>query len=334
MSLVTFTCRARILFKEIKLQQQPTNSTSQQHRGSEGKLTVAKRIQSSLNVMKQSNLSELTTGSSTDSDSMSSERLTRGKQEDSRTVSEQERATCYYVPSHEWSEGPRLSPSQLPSSRQHPASDDVKLQRNTVPTSVQSQIESVSPEKRLPESPQRLGQVSVSRLGGPGSVVGILARSLSEYDRKALITELQHNNPLPISSSSDTEVGRPICNNPEQNREEPSSTSQPTCSPNQPLETLDENIIIQSPRHKQLQSDTSATTKVQSHQKVVVSTHLESEQHTRELPSVSTEEETLAEQQRALSLLVERREAEEMVAQLSRERMNSMLSEEEIAEVC
>ena len=280
--------------------------------------------------MKLSSLSELTTGSSSNLDSKNSERITSGERGDSSTFSEQKRATCQYVRSPKLLEGPRLSPSQLPSSRQHPASDDVDLQGNTVPISAQSQVKSGSPEKWLPESPQRL---AVSGLSGPGSVVGKLARSLSECDRKALITELQHNNPLiTMSSSSDTEVGRPTYN---KNKEEPSSISQLTCSPNQPLETSNKNSIIKSLHHKELQSDTS-TTKIQSHQErhVVVSTCLESGQHTSQLPSVSTEEQALAEEQRALALLVERREVEEMVAQLSRERMSSMLSEEEIAEVC
>ena len=279
--------------------------------------------------MKLSSLSELTTGSSSNLDSKNSERITSGERGDSSTVSEQKRATCQYVRSPKLLEGPRLSPSQLPSSRQHPASDDVDLQGNTVPISAQSQVKSGSPEKWLPESPQRL---AVSGLSGPGSVVGKLARSLSECDRKALITELQHNNPLTMSSSSDTEMDRPTYN---KNKEEPSSISQLTCSPNQPLETSNQNSIIKSFHHKELQSDTS-TTKIQSRQElhVVVSTCLESGQHTSQLPSVSTEEQALAEEQRALALLVERREVEEMVAQLSRERMSSMLSEEEIAEVC
>ena len=44
-------------------------------------------------------------------------------------------------------------------------------------------------------------------------------------------------------------------------------------------------------------------------------------------------EDVLAKEQRAMKQLIERREKEEMIAQLSRERMNSLLSVGEIAEV-
>ena len=337
-----------MLFKKLKiekLQQQPTDSTSQQQ-GSEGKLTVAKRIRSSLKVMKQSSLSELATiCSSPNSDSLNGEGGPSDNREASNTASEQNGAK--YVRTPEWFEGQGSLPSQLPAPS-CPVNSDTKLLRNTsiISTSaLQSQerpsltFVSTSPEKQLPEPPwkSRLAAVSASKLGGSGSVVGKLARSLSECDRKALISELQLSNPLQISSSSDTEVGK--TDNPKQNNEEPNTISQPMCTSKQTVQTSDmQNAIIKPPHHKHLQSDTT-TKKVQGQHEVVTSTSLESEG-----PSAvggkgaktveSTEEQALAEEQKALTLLMERREAEEMVAQLSRERMNSMLSEEEIAEVC
>ena len=331
-----------MLFKKLKiekLQQQTIDSTSQpqQQQGSEGKLTVAKRIQSSLKVMKQSSLSELAAGTTlsfSSLDSLNSETVASGNREASDTASEQQEKR---IP--ERLEGQGSLPSQLPTPV-----NDVNLLRNasTVSTSTQSQerpsITSVS-DKQLSESPQRLAGVSAGRLSVPGSVVGKLARSLSECDRKALINELQLNNPpLPMSSSSDTEMGR--ANNPKQKKEVPSSISHPMCTSKQPVGTSDiPSAIIKPSYHKKhLQSD-ATTTKTQNQHVVITSTSSESgsplvmEGKKAKIIKFA-EEQALAEEQKALALLVERREAEEMVAQLSRERMNSMLTEEEIAEVC
>ena len=336
-----------MLFKNLKiekLQQQPIDSTSQQQQqqGSEGKLTVAKRIQSSLKVMKQPNLSELATcpiHSSPNLDSLNSERVTSDNREPSNAASEQKGAK--YIRTPEWLEGQGSPPSQLPAPS-YPVNNDTKLLRNTSTISTSAQLQelsslssvSISPDKQLPESHQRLAMVSVSKLGGSGSVVGKLARSFSECDQKALISELQLNNPLQMSSSSDTEMGR--ADNPKQKKEEPSSISQPMCSSKQTVQTSDmQNAIIKPPDHKHLQSDTT-TKKVQGQHKIIMSTSLELESPSvvEGMEAKTVEEQALAEEQKALTLLVERREAEEMVAQLSRERMNSMLSEEEIAEVC
>ena len=328
-----------MLFKKLKiekLQQQPMDSTSQpqQQQGSEGKLTVAKRIQSSLKVMKQSSLSELAAGTTlsfSSLDFLNSETVASGNREASDTASEQEERR---IP--ERLEGQGSPPSQLPTPV-----NDVR-NASTVSTSTQSQerpsITSVS-DKQLSESPQRLAAVSAGRLSVPGSVVGKLARSLSECDRKALLNELQLNNPpLSMSSSSDTEMGR--ANNPKQKKEVPSSISQPMCTSKQPVGTSDiPSAIIKPSYHKKhLQSD-ATTTKTQNQHVVITSTSLESGgplvMEGKKAKIIKfTEEQALAEEQKALALLVERREAEEMVAQLSRERMNSMLSEEEIAEVC
>ena len=328
-----------MLFKKLKiekLQQQTIDSTSQpqQQQGSEGKLTVAKRIQSSLKVMKQSSLNELAAGTTlsfSSLDSLNSETVASGNREASDTASEQQEKR---IP--ERLEGQGSPPSQLPTPV-----NDVR-NASTVSTSTQSQerpsITSVS-DKQLSESPQRLAVVSAGRLSVPGSVVGKLARSLSECDRKALINELQLNNPpLPMSSSSDTEMGR--ANNPKQKKEVPSSISHPMCTSKQPVGTSDiPSAIIKPSYHKKhLQSD-ATTTKTQNQHVIITSTSSESgsplvmEEKKAKIIKFA-EEQALAEEQKALALLVERREAEEMVAQLSRERMNSMLTEEEIAEVC
>jgi hypothetical protein len=349
---ICIACRARILFEQLKIEKLQQHCTSQQlqQQGSEGKLTVAKRIQSSLKLMKQSSLSELSTGaapsfSSPDPFSSERPRVTSENREPSNTDSEQKEVNAR---TPEWLKNQGSAPSQLPMPS-CPVNNDTKLSRSTstISTSAQSQERSslisvsisISPETKLPESPQRLAAVSVGKVSGSGngSVLGKLARSLSECDRKALINELQCNNPLPVSSSSDTEVGRAI--GAKQKKEEPSNCiSQTTCRAKQPVGTSAvQNNTIKPPDHKHLKSDTT-TKKVQGLNDAIASTSLESEG-----PSVvegknaktveSTEEQALAEEQRALALLVERREAEEMVAQLSRERMNSMLSEEEIAEV-
>ncbi len=346
---ICITCRARILFEQLKIEKLQQHSTSQQlqQQGSEGKLTVAKRIQSSLKLMKQSSLSELSTGAApsfSSLDPFSSERpkITSENREPRNTDSEQKEVNAR---TPEWLKDQESAPSQLPVPS-CPVNNDTKLSRSasTISTSAQSQERSslisvsisISPETKLSDSPQGLAAVSVGKVSGSGSgnVLGKLARSLSECDRKALINELQCNNPLPVSSSSDTEVGGVIGT--KQKKEEPSSCiSQTTCTAKQPVGTS--AMQNKPPDHKHLQSDTT-TKKVQGLNDAIASTSLESEG-----PSVvegknaktveSTEEQALAEEQRALALLVERREAEEMVAQLSRERMNSMLSEEEIAEV-
>ena len=229
--------------------------------------------------------------------------------------------------------------SQLPAPS-YPVNNDTMLPKNTstVSTSTHSQEKSplmsvsisISPETQLPESPpQRLAAVSAGKLSGSGSgsVLGKLARSLSECDRKALINELQCNNPLPALTSSDRA----------NDTKQKSGVSLTMSTAKQPVRTSTVQNTINSPDHKHLQSDTT-TKKIQGQNNAIPSTSLESEGSSvvegKNAQTVeSTEERALAEEQRALALLVERREAEEMVAQLSRERMNSMLSEEEIAEV-
>ena len=328
------------------MHQQPTDTTSQQ--GSEGKLTVAKRIQSSLKVMKQSSLGELTGSPVATLESLHSEKVTNVA---SSTFSEEKGAMS--TRSSEHSKDQRSPPSHLPSTKQCCASDDIHVKNTTcISTNALSQEQSFTPmllspsEKhcsmQLSPSPQKLAAVSVSRLGGPVSMVGKLARSLSECDRKAFISELQQKTTLPMSSSSDIVVGG--ADIPRQNKE-PNVVSQTPCTSNQALGTSDENNVIKSPHHKQMQSDTS-TKKTESHHEVTKSTStctcIESRQGVPEAPlmmdgkkekTVSAKEQALVEEQRALALLVERMEAEEIVAQMSRERMNSMLSEEEIAEV-
>ena len=347
---VCITCRARILFRQLKIEKLQQHSTSQQlQQGSEGKLTVAKRIQSSLKLMEQSSLSEQATGaapmfSSLDSSCSERSRVTSENRETSNTASQQKEAEYahVHVSTPEGLEGQGSPPSRLPVPS-CPINNVTKLPRNTSTILAQSQEKSpltsvsvlISPKRQMPESPpQRLAAVSMGKLSGSGSgsVLGKLARSLSECDRKALINELQCNNPLPTLTSSDR------ANDTKQKREDPGSSVSLTMSTaKQPVRTSTVQNTINSPDHKHLQSDTT-TKKVQRQIDAIPSTSLESEgssvvEEKNAKTVESSEERALAEEQRALALLVERREAEEMVAQLSRERMNSMLSEEEIAEV-
>ena len=286
--------------------------------------------------------------SSLDSSCSESPRVTSENREASDTASQQKEAECAHVHVHvstpEGLEGQGSPLSRLPVPS-CPINNVTKLPRNTstISSSAQSQEKSplmsvsvlISPERQIPESPpQRLAAVSMGKLSGSGSgsVLGKLARSLSECDRKALINELQYNNPLPALTSSDR------ANDTKQKREDPGSSVSLTMSTaKQPVRTSTVQNTIYSPDHKHLQSDT-ITKKVQGQIDAMPSTSLESEgssvvEEKNAKIVESSEERALAEEQRALALLVERREAEEMVAQLSRERMNSMLSEEEIAEV-
>lgn len=288
--------------------------------------------------------------SSLDSSCSESPRVTSESREASNTASQQKEAEYTHVHVHvhvstpEGLEGQGSPLSRLPVPS-CPINNVTKLPRNTstISSSAQSQEKSplmsvsvlISPERQIPESPpQRLAAVSMGKLSGSGSgsVLGKLARSLSECDRKALINELQCNNPLPALTSSDG------ANDTKQKREDPGSSVSLTMSTaKQPVRTSTVQNTINSPDHKHLQSDTT-TKKVQGQIDAMPSTSLESEgssvvEEKNAKIVESSEERALAEEQRALALLVERREAEEMVAQLSRERMNSMLSEEEIAEV-
>lgn len=285
--------------------------------------------------MKRSSLSEQATGAApsfSSLDSCSSERPRVTDREASNTASEQKEA---HTSTPEVLECQGSPPSSQLPALSCPFNNDTMLPKNTSTHSqekspLMSVSISISPETQLPESPpQRLAAVSAGKLSGSGSgsVLGKLARSLSECDRKALINELQCNNPLPALTSSDRA----------NDTKQKSGVSLTMSTAKQPVRTSTVQNTINSPDHKHLQSDTT-TKKIQGQNNAIPSISLESEGSSvvegKNVQTVeSTEERALAKEQRALALLVERREAEEMVAQLSRERMNSMLSEEEIAEV-
>ena len=296
--------------------------------------------------MKQSSLGELTgsaQSSATSLESLHSEKVTNVA---SSTVSEEKGAMC--TRSSEHSEDQRSPPSHLPSTKQCCASDDIQyyiyqctisrtvLHTNVVVTFRETLLNAVI------TITMEISRGISEQTGWACEYGWKLVRSLSECDRKAFISELQQKITPPMSSSSNIVVGG--ADVPRQNKE-PNVVSQIMCTSNQALGTSDENNVIKSPHHKQMQSDTS-TKKTESHHEVTKSTStytcIESRQGVPEAPSmvdgkkgktVSAKEQALVEEQRALALLVERMEAEEIVAQMSRERMNSMLSEEEIAEV-
>ena len=285
---------------------------------------MTKRIQSSLKVMKQSSLSELTCATQS-LDSINRENLA------SNDVIEQKGATLVGVPEALESQGsPSSSDQQCVLSQ---SSNDVKPRGDLVPTSDNVQLYNLSfptSESLKKQLPQSVAQGSMSALSGSVSVVGKLARSLSECDRKALISQVhvQLKSPQPVSSLSDIELSRAIAPGLVKG-----DIPQSTCTSVDVDETSKKNTVPTSPFHNK---QSLVGVSVDSRREMpAMSTCVESTsvEVKRKETKTSTEENTLDEEQKALTLLVERKKEEEIVAQLSRERMNSMLSGEEITEV-
>ena len=336
--------RLLLHLKEEKLKQPVLKVDGLPQERSEGKLTVAKRIQSSLKVMKQASLGELAGSANLDS-SQSGERVTVDHEaNDSHTSSNKQSAedlesSVDKCPPPEQRPDKRSPPSLASSERFHPDKSelsDFKSQRN-VPLCALHQKQPPtlvsSPEKKTSsEEPQVSVRHSVTK---PGGVVGSLVRSLSETDRKSFIHQLQQKGS--VSSSSGAEVVRTSLN-----KQDMFSQSKS----NQPAEASFSDSGLSAVHEEKTQSESTnkptcmMTTGLnqtgsapQPSQGTCAPCDDDRSSLVVENKTFSHKEQALAEEQKALALLVERREAEEMVAQLSRQRMNSLLSEEELAEV-
>ena len=323
--------------KEEKLKQPVLKVDGLLQERSEGKLTVAKRIQSSLKVMKQASLGELP-GSATLDSSQSGERATVDHEaNDSHTSSNKQTSAEDLESSVDKCPSPdqRSPPSLASSERFHPDMcelSDFKSQSN-VPLCALHQKQPPtlvsSPEKKIStESPQVSVRHSVTK---PGGVVGSLVRSLSETDRKSLIHQLQQKGS--VSSSSGAEVVRTSLN--KQDMFSQSKSNQPAEASFSDLSAVHEEKTQSESTNKPTCMMTTGLNQTGSAPQPSQGTCAPCDDDRSSIvdEDKTHKEQALAEEQKALALLVERREAEEMVAQLSRQRMNSLLSEEELAEV-
>ena len=170
-----------------------------------------------------------------------------------------------------------------------------------------SSIEHVT-SPRKPESLPSNEVPTEMKLKPSPSVVSMLASSLSSSRRKALITELQHQNE------------HSVCQ--------------------QPASVMASHNAITTTAAAASEDNTSTSKKQDSsHQKECLHTPdcaqlLDEASHQTEAVNMAdNDEQQLAEEERAMVELTESRAREEMVAQISRERMNLMLSSDEIAEV-
>ena len=189
-------------------------------------------------------------------------------------------------------------------------------------------------------------QLLSNTVDGSGSVVVKLMRSLSESNRKSLMLQLQQNSS--ISPSDGSELGG-------SNRSKEELLLQPS-DMKMPPDTSQKDKIFDAVQTESESAPTSTSTctsctKMATSQETSTAKTVSEREafqgpcvstpHDQNTPlekenqgqPVSSKEQMLAEEQRALALLVERRETEELVAQLSRQRMNSLISEEELAKV-
>ena len=187
-------------------------------------------------------------------------------------------------------------------------------------------------------------QLLSNTVDGSGSVVVKLMRSLSESDRKSLMLQLQQNSS--ISPSDGSELGG-------SNRSKGELLLQPSDMKMPPDTSQKDKIFdaIQTESESAPTSTSTSCTKMATNQETSTAKTVSEREafqgpcvstpHDQNTPlekenqgqPVSSKEQMLAEEQRALALLVERRQTEELVAQLSRQRMNSLISEEELAKV-
>ena len=359
-----------------KVQEQQRLTRSQQEEDSEGKLTVSKRIQSSLSVLSQPGVSEVTCSIV----SNSPPRCVAGGGEGVASST-----TCTSSSGHEppvelcysecTSTDQRSSPAAIPKSQtfatHHPANNGAGSQRtdalgdvpeNQSPVSVKQSLVSpqASTELQMCTAPisepvstvpisERVslmpasGPVSPVPASEPVNVVSKLMRSLSELDRKELISELQlkksasesvKDNRVQPSNRESTEHldgHTPITDTPCGNsvigsghREQPRHATTSTYAGRT---EADQTVSAPQPMESLITSDKEVTAKAEQ------KGGMKGERKEGRSLVLKQREEALAEEQRAMKRLVERREEEEMVAQLSRERMSSLLSVEEIAEV-
>ena len=392
LSFLVHVFRAKEVLKRLrreKVQEQQRLARSQDEEDSEGKLTVSKRVQSSLSVLAQPGVSEIT-GSIV---SNSPPRYVAGGGEGvasstytSSSGHEPPVELCY---SECISTGQRSSPAAMSKSQtfatRHPANNgagsqssqrtdavgditenqspvsvkqslvslhtSTELQMCTAPEPISQPVSTVPASERvnLVPAPEPVSPVAVCErestvpASEPVNVVSKLMRSLSELDRKELISELQ----LKKSASESVKDNR--LQPPHRESTEHFDGHTPT------VDTPCGNSVIGSGHREQPRHATTSTYagRTEADQTVSTPQHIESlitsdKEVTAEAEQkggmngerkegrslvLKQREEALAEEQRAMKRLVERREEEEMVAQLSRERMSSLLSVEEIAEV-
>lgn len=344
--------------KKEKLQQQLVEVDTTQQQKTHRKLTMAKRIQSSLKIVKESSLSELASLANSDPQAICTSSEVTGVEceacgtcRSKHQVTMEEPQSCIMHSSPEQDTSPKLPPpppawgaSAMQQSAGMGKGNDVRSKVDIPACELlqeQSPLLPTPDNQHSSQSPQKSSQPLVIKVDEPVSVVQKLVQSLSEVDRRALITQLQSGTPF--SSSSATEVRK-------------SDVSLLQCDFSKPAGTSEKDIVFGShqpqleivPKSvmKLSQNIAESTSQPEKSTPQAKALHLSSSQPGEPTPRVapfeeegermalSQEEQALDEEQRTLALLVERREAEEMVAELSRRRMNSLLSEEELAEVC
>ena len=318
---------------------------------------MSKRIQSSLRIAKQSSLSDVASLESTHP--QASSEVTGVECEASGECISKHQVIINKPQSHIMHASPEQD--SCPKSPPPPEWGAFTTQRSgisegnnakskvTIPPCKLLQEQSSllpSPDKQcLSQSPQKSSQPSVMRMDEPASVVQKLVRSLSEFDRRVLITQLQSETP--VSSSSATEVRKPDTSLPQSDLSKPAGTSvkdtvfsghqyehpQLVTVPKSVM-NLGQNRAEGTPQTGESTPQTKSVHHLSAPEPGECTPRVASlKEKEKEGMNLSQEEQALDEEQKALALLVERREAEELVAELSRQRMNSLLSEEELAEV-
>lgn len=319
---------------------------------------MSKRIRSSLIVVKQSSLSDLVSldpQASSEVTGVACEANTQCASKHQVIMKEPQRHNIMHASPEQ-----DTSPKSLPSPPEWEASmmqhsgitegNDTRSKVAVPPCELLQEQSSLvpAPNKQCSsQSPQKSSQPSMTRVDEPASVVQKLVRSLSEFDRRALITQLQSETL--VSSLSATEVMKLDTSLSQRDLSKPAGTSvkdavfsSHQCEHPQ-LETvpriamnLGHNKAENTPRTGESTPQAKSVHHVSAPQPGGCTPRVAPLKEKKEEGgmSPSQEEQALDEEQKALALLVERREAEELVAELSRQRMNTLLSEEELAEVC
>ena len=264
---------------------------------SPGKLTVSRRIQSALKLLQQQPGDQLSCRSM----DQLPERNKDGVSSLETATVRQNRSSSLPLPCDE-NELSSQQPGKLVASPPESLPSDNSVRDTAIPTTIPSprkQVSSSIEHVTSPRKPESLPSNEVPtemKLKPSPSVVSMLASSLSSSRRKALITELQHQNE------------HSVCQ--------------------QPASAMASHNAITTTAAAASEDNTSTSKKQDCAQLLDEASH-----QTEAVNMADNDERQLAEEERAMVELTESRAREEMVAQISRERMNLMLSSDEIAEV-